>query len=187
MVAALATVAGCLIPSAPEFATEPPLSPPQIVDAPGLTRPRVGNIVLVEQGNAQSELIEFNIPVDDLGVDETLQFNFFVNGDRDCVQSNGASDCAQTENLRELPPSSDRARRRFITWSRSFRQLGCNRVELYVTSSRFLLNGNFHTPARDGDLAFASWWVFVRAPAGSTSTSDAGTGDSVERCPYIVP
>jgi hypothetical protein len=180
-----ASTAGCLITSPPSFLSEAPLTPPRIQDVPGVTKPRLHNIVdLTAQADGRPTVVTFRVPVDDEGVDEALWYQFFVNDDRDCIELEGGVSCEPAARLRTVPASGQR--RRFIEASVSLTQLGCNRIELWVTSSEFLQSGNYHTPRREGDVDFATWWVFLRAAPGGVSGGDAGVGDPIERCGQLV-
>lgn len=173
--------AGCLVTPPPDFPAEAPLTAPVIVDVQGLTTPRVGNIVSVVRGDAPAR-VTFRVPVDDANPDDQIQYQFFVNDNRDCLSSDAGVDCAPGRFGRRVATGE---RRRLITETLSFDTLGCNRVELWV-SSGFVFGGNFRTPQRDGDFAFATWWVFVRAQPGAAGASDAGVTDPVESCANLV-
>lgn len=173
---------GCLITSQSSFQPLPPVTTPVIVDEPGVTSPRLANLVVVERGD-QTTLVSFRVPVDDDGLDDPLQFQFFVNTDRDCLPRDGGNNCEPTLRLGERAPTG--ARRRFVQQDITLPNLGCNRVELWV-SSRFRLSGNYRTPERDGDVSSATWWIFVRPRPGTTTDPDAGTADPVEQCPFLV-
>lgn len=180
MTSALAT--GCLVAPPPDFPTEAPLTAPVIVDVQGLTTPRLGNIVSVTRGDAPAR-VTFRVPIDDENADDLVQYQFFVNDNRDCLSGDGGAGCAPGRVGERVPTG---ARRRIITETLSFDTLGCNRVELWV-SSRFIFGGNFRTPLREGDVSFVTWWVFVRSNVGSgTVTDDAGVTDPIERCDNIV-
>lgn len=173
--------AGCIITDTTQYDPQAPLTVPVIQDIQGLTTPRLGNLIEVERSDS-NPTVEFRVPVDDDGLNDPLQFQFIVNGDRDCIALDGGSSCEPSERLGEIPPNG--SLRRIITRTLTMPAVGCNRVELWV-SSNLPLSGNFHTPARRGDIAFTTWWVFVRARPGDLS-SDAGAGDPVSRCRYQV-
>lgn len=174
---------GCVITSQSSFQPLPAVTPPVIVDEPGVTSPRLSNIVVLERGDDPVQL-SFRVPVDDDGVDDPLQYQFFVNADRDCLPRDGGNNCEPTLRLGERAATG--MRRRFVEQSNlTIPNLGCNRVELWV-SSRFRLSGNYRTPEREGDVASATWWVFVRPRPGTTTDPDAGTADPVEQCPFLV-
>lgn len=157
------------------------LTPPRIQDIQGLTVPRLG--ALFEVDEASTEPLAFRIPVDDEGVTDPIQFQFFINSDRDCVPRDGGPSCEPGPRLGEVP--ADGTTRRFVTRSFAISSLQpyCNRIDLYV-SSAFRLDGNFHTPVRDGDVDFRTWWVFVR-PSVATAT-DGGVSDPVMLCPFLL-
>ncbi len=162
---------GCLITSQSSFQPLPPVTTPIIVDEPGVTSPRLANLVVVERGD-QTTLVSFRVPVDDDGLDDPLQFQFFVNTDRDCLPRDGGNNCEPTLRLGERAPTG--ARRRFVQQDITLPNLGCNRVELWV-SSHFLPEGDRHTPQRAGDVDFATWWIFKPA-------TGAATVDPIESC-----
>lgn len=173
MVLALCT-SGCIITNPTEFVAERPLTPPRIRDEQGTTRPRLGNILELQETDPN---VTFYVPVDDTGTNDPLQWQFFVNADRDCRTSEGG-DCSAPQQSGEL--SADGNVRRYVEYTLRENRfvVGCNRVELWV-SSRFLLSGNRHTPARVGDVDFTTWWVFKR---GTSATGDGGLADPIESC-----
>lgn len=171
---------GCLVAPPPNLPAEAPVTPPVFVDGAGLNTPRLGNIVSVMRGDTPARL-EFRVHVDDDNVDDLLQYQFFVNDNRDCLRGDGGVGCSPG---RVGERNSNGMRRRVITETLTFDTLGCNRVELWV-SSRFIFGGNFRTPVREGDFAFTTWWVFVRAAPGG-GTVDAGTPDPIEACGNLV-
>lgn len=173
---------GCVITSPTSFDPLPPLTPPVIVDEPGVTAPRISNLVRVERGD-QPVQVSFSVPVDDDGVDDPLQYQFFVNADRDCIPRDGGTNCEPTVRLGEAPTNG--TRRRLVRRDIPIPNVGCNRVDLWV-SSRFRLSGTYRAPEREGDVAFASWWIFVRPRPGTTPDPDAGAVDTVEQCQYLV-
>lgn len=180
----LACATGCVLTSRPdELATEPPLTPPVIQDIQGLTTPRLHNLVLIET-QTQSAQVGLRVPVDDDNVEDTLQYQFFVDDLRDCVPRDGGVGC-EPLTTREIPPNGER--RRIVSQQVRVSGLGCHRVELWV-SSRFQLSGNFRTPVREGDVSFTTWWVFLRSPSGMSpgTSGDGGVSDPVERCGFIV-
>lgn len=172
---------GCLITTPSSFQALPPVTTPIIVDEPGVTDPRIANLVVAQRGD-RDVVLPFHILVDDDGIDDPLQYLFFINVDRDCLPRDGGSQCGATI-VRDQAPSG--VRRRVLDQPIRLTDIGCNRVEMWV-SSRFRLNGNYHTPERDGDVASATWWVFVRPPPGTPTDPDAGTADPVERCQNLV-
>ncbi len=179
------STAGCLITETPSFPAEVPLTVPQIRDEQGLTEPRLSNILdLTAPADGRPTAVEIRVPVDDEGVNDTLWYQFFLNNDRDCIELEGGVSCEPTDRLRTVPPNGQR--RRFITGRVSLTRLGCNRIELWVTSSEFLQSGNYHTPRRAGDVTFATWWVFIRPAPGGVTGGDGGTADPIENCPYLV-
>lgn len=170
---------GCIITETTKYDPQAPVTPPVIQDIQGIngTKPRLG--AYVDQSDPR---VEFNVPVDDEGVNDPLQYQFIINGDRDCVPLDGGLSCEPAERLGEIPPTGDR--RRVINRTLTMPAVGCNRVELWV-SSNLPLSGNFHTPARAGDIAFTSWWVFIRPRPGDI-TSDAGVEDPISGCRFNV-
>lgn len=175
-----ALAAGCLVTPPPDFPAEAPVTAPVIVDQQGVTTPRLGNLVSAVRGDAPVR-VTFNVPIDDANADDALQYQFFVNNDRDCLTSDGGVGCAPGL-FRERAATGQR--RRLITETLSFDTLGCHRVELWVSSS-FVFGGNFRTPRRAGDVASTSWWVFVRAQPGGGG-ADGGVVDPIESCNNIV-
>jgi hypothetical protein len=177
MLAVATSLPACLITRTDEVRVPTPLTRPRIQDVQGLTTPRLGALLLVDgtDGNA----VEFRVPVDDDGVNDPLQFQFFVNDDRDCVPQDGGPSCEPTSRLGAVP--SNGTTRRIINKSFLVSDLdvGCNRIELYV-SSAFRIEGNFRTPVRDGDVDFRTWWVFVRSPNGTLPPT------SIEACRQLV-
>lgn len=177
-----AACGACLFAPSPSFPDAAPLTRPILVDVQGDTTPRLGNIVSVVRGDAPAR-VTFRVPVDDENADDLVQFQFFVNDNRDCLSGDAGAGCAPGR-VGERPPTG--ARRRVITETLTFDTLGCNRVELWV-SSRFIFGGNFRTPLREGDFAFTTWWVFVRAAPGTGGgSSDAGAADPIEACGNLV-
>jgi len=176
-----ALAVGCLIAPAPDFPTEAPVTAPVIVDVQGVTTPRLGNIVSVTRGDAPAR-VTFRVPVDDDNADDLVQYQFFVNDNRDCFSGDGGAGCTPLRAGVRPPTGS---RRRIITETLSFDTLGCNRVELWV-SSRFIFGENIRTPAREGDFAFVTWWVFVRSSVGGGTVTDAGAPDPIESCVNLV-
>ncbi len=158
----------------------PPVTVPQIRDVQGFTSPRLGALLEIDEGE-EATTLEFRVPVDDDGVNDSMQYQFFVNEDRDCVARDGGVSCEPARRLGEVPP--DGTRRRVISRVITFPDVDCNRVDLYV-SSRLLQSGNFRTPEREGDLAFQTWWVFVRPR--TPSTADGGVVNPVESCGFMV-
>jgi hypothetical protein len=178
---ASAVTAGCLFAPPPNLPAEPAVTPPVIIDQPGITVPRLGNQINVVRGDSIPQVM-FSIPVSDDNLGDRLQFQFYVNSDRDCVGDR--SRCAPVD-FGDREPNG--MRQRTITRTLSFSTLGCNRVELWV-SSRFTTGDNFRTPARPDDFDFATWWVYVKAaPGAGGPTSDAGAEDPAENCANLVP
>lgn len=175
---------GCLITSQSSFQPLPPVTPPVIVDEPNLTVPRLGNLVIIERSELTGLATKtFTVPVDDDGLDDPLQYQFFVNTDRDCLARDGGTSCKPVDRLIEVSPNG--MRRRIVGRTVNIPDDGCNRVELWV-SSRFRLSGNYRTPEREGDVASATWWIFVRPRPGTTTDPDAGTANPVEQCRFLV-
>lgn len=180
LIAAVLLSTACLITRTEEVRVPPSLTPPRIQDIQGLTSPRLGTLVVVDPDQAT---VNFRVPVEDDGVDDSLQWRFFVNDDRDCVPQEGGVNCdpINQPTPRELPGNGTRLRE--IRESVRVPRSGCNRIELYV-SSRLRLSGNFRTPERPGDLAFTTWWVFVRQSV--PGPPDESINDPVKRCPFRV-
>ena len=179
----MTAVTSCLITTPTEVREVAPVTPPRILDLQGTTRPRLGNLLVLTEGDPP---LLFEVPVEDDNVNDRLQSQFFLNNNRDCVPIQGGASCEPNDRVREIDPNGQRVR----TVRKEFRvedfRIGCNRVELWV-SSRFRLSGNFHTPDRPGDFDFASWWVFVRPRPGSGGgEGDGAVIDPVERCAYAV-
>jgi len=178
LIAAVKLSTACLITRTEEVRVPPPLTPPRIQDIQGLTTPRLGTLLVVDPDQTA---VTFRVPVEDDGVDDLLQWRFFVNDDRDCVPQEGGANCAPINQPtpRELPGNGTRLRE--IRESVRIPRSGCNRIELYV-SSRLRLSGNFRMPERPGDIAFTTWWVFVRQSV--PRPPDGSIDDSVESCPF---
>lgn len=177
---ASAVTAGCLLAPPPNLPAVPALTPPVIVDQPGLTTPRLGNQINVVRGDSIPQ-VAFRIPVNDDNVNDRIAFQFYVNSNRDCVGGPCIPVFAE-----ERAPNGER--QRIITHSLSFSTLGCNRVELWVSSDFDTRGGNFRVPAREGDFDFATWWVYVKAAPGAGGVNpDAGVEDPAENCANLVP
>ncbi len=127
---ASAVTAGCLLAPPPNLPAQAAVTPPVIVDQPGLTTPRLGNQINVVRGDSIPQ-VTFRIPVDDENVNDLVQFQFYVNTDRDCVGGDMNRCLPSAFGSRE--PNGDR--RRLIERTLSFSTLGCNRVELWVSST----------------------------------------------------
>lgn len=160
----------CIVTNPTEYVPERPITPPRIRDVQGTTRPRIGNIVQITESDPD---VRFYVPVDDTGTNDSLEWRFFVNTDRDCNPT-GDSNCGPQQDG-EIP-GDGAAERRYVehTIRGTLLAVGCNRVELWV-SSHFLPQGDRHTPSREGDVDFVTWWVF-KAPSGAT------TVDPIESC-----
>lgn len=164
----LASTSGCLITDPIPYVGEAPLTPPRIVDQAGVTRPRLGNVVIATQ---VPYTVEFRIPVEDDGLTDPIEFEFFVDQARECIDpeidggADGGVTCEPNGPTGTVEP--DGTLRRIIRKSVPLSR-GCHRIELWVTSSRFPQRGNYHTPSRAGDVAFASWWVFVPEMSGGS-------------------
>lgn len=179
MLAIAASLSSCLITRTEEMRVPSPLTVPRIQDVQNITSPRIGALTRIDEDERETTQ-EFVVPVDDDGVNDTMQFQFFVNEGRDCIIDGGVS-CEPTNRLGEVPPNGDV--RRYIRRTIKDLVVGCNRVDLYV-SSRIPQSGTFRTPERAGDLAFQSWWIFVRSR--TPSTADGGVSNPVENCPFQV-
>lgn len=170
--------ARCIITNPTTFDPTPPLTPPRIRDESGVTVPRLGNIVELRDTDTA---VTFSVPVDDEGTTDLLQWKLFINVDRECRTQEGAA-CDPWRHGEV--PSNQRVRRIIdgISIPESRFATGCNRVELWV-SSRFQFAGDSHEPTREGDVDFATWWVFKPARGGS---GDGGVVDPIESCAYRV-
>lgn len=165
---ALTSTAGCLVTEPVQFPDGSVLTPPRLVDQAGVTRPRLNNVVVVLQPAPYR--IDFRIPVEDDGLNDPISYAFFVDQQRDCVSdADGGLTCDPQGPTGTI--EADGNLRRVIVKSFNL-EAGCRKVELWVTSSRFLANGNFHTPERAGDVASATWWVFVPPMAGVPVTGN---------------
>jgi hypothetical protein len=163
----------CIITHPTEFNPERPVTPPRVRDVRGTTRPRLGNLVQLSESEPD---VRFYVPVDDEGASDSLQWKFFINTERDCAPS-GDNSCGPQQSG-EI--AADGTARRYVehTIRGTLLAVGCNRIELWVSSS-FRLDGNQHTPTRAGDVDFVSWWVF-KPPSGGA------TVDPVESCAQRV-
>lgn len=181
LIVAATLASGCLITRTEEVRVPSPLTPPRIQDIQGLTTPRLGSLIEVDE--TDQTVVTFRVPVEDDGVDDLLQWRFFVNDNRDCVPQDGGSNCdpLNQPTPRELPGNGTLVRE--VRETVRVPRTGCNRVELYV-SSRLRLSGNFRTPERQGDLAFTTWWIFVRPRV--PEASDGGVDDQIKRCPFRI-
>lgn len=181
---AAAAVSSCLITRTEEVRVPTPLTPPRIQDVQGLTNPRLGVLMEIDEvlgtNGENVTTYPFSVPVDDDNVDDPVQFQFFVNADRDCVPRDGGANCEPDIPLRLA--GGQVGIRRFVDRTIPL-VVGCNHIELYV-SSAFRLDGNFHTPVRDGDVDFATFWIFVRS--ANPAVTDGGVEDPIERCQYLV-
>ena len=173
--------AGCLVAPPPSLPTEPPVTRPVFVDQAGQTSPRLGSQVNVTRADSNPQ-VTFRVPVDDENVNDALQFQFYVNADRDCVGGDRTRCLPSAFNT--YPPAN--RRQRIIEQTLTFGTLGCNRVELWV-SSQFTTGDNLRTPAREGDFAFTTWYVYVKAAPGTGVAGDAGAEDPAENCAHLVP
>lgn len=161
----------------------PRLTPPRIQDVQGLTSPRLGALLEIDETDNTS--YDFRVPVDDEGVTDLLQWRFFLNDNRDCVPQDGSVNCEDDNQPGPRELGSNGAVRREIRQTVSGLVVGCNRVELYV-SSRLRLSGNYRTPDREGDVDFRTWWIFVRPRSGTIPAGDGGVVDQVEACRFMV-
>jgi hypothetical protein len=172
----LAMTTTCIITNPTDYSTEPLLTPPRIRDVPQLTRPRLGNLVELRETDRS---VVFEVPVDDTGVRDDLEWQLFVNVEREC--STLEASCRPVE--RGTISSNGTTRRLVeVTIPEVAFATGCNRVELWV-SSDFNFDGDVHIPEQANDVDFASWWVFKRAREGS---ADGGVVDPVESCAHRV-
>ena len=171
----------CLITRSTENLVSP-VTAPRIQDVQGITSPRLGALLVLQQGTGPTQ-VDFRVPVDDDGVDKSLEYQFFVNANRDCVPITGTS--CEPDLRPEVVPADGNVRR-MVTRTITIPQTGCNRVELYVTSSQLLLSGNYRTPSVPGDIAFETWWVFVVARGSTAGSGDAGVFDPLQQCAYLV-
>lgn len=169
------TTTTCIITNPTSYDPEPVLTPPRIRDLPERTRPRLGNLISLRETDTT---VVFEVPVDDSGVDDPLEWQLFVNVERECRSLDAACSPAQRGTV---APNGAAQRVVEVTLAESALTPGCNRVELWV-SSNFRFSGDVHRPQRDGDVDFATWWVFKRAAGGA----DAGAADPVESCVWRV-
>lgn len=183
MLAPVAALASCLITRTDEVRVPTPVTAPRIQDIQGITTPRLGALLETDEIAPGSTPVTFRVPVDDDGVDDPLQYQFFVNADRDCVPRGEDTSCEPGPRLGQV--NSNGMRRRFVERVIQLPEVGCNRVELYV-SSRLRLSGNFRTPEREGDVDFRTWWIFVRPRSGAVPSADGGLVDAIRLCPYLV-
>jgi len=172
----LAMTTTCIITNPTEYTNQPLLTPPRIRDIPQRTRPRLGN--LVELRETDTALV-FEVPVDDTGVRDPLQWKLFVNVPRECSSIEGSC-LAVEEGMVGANGTSQRVVE--VTLSEVAFATGCNRVELWV-SSNFVF-GEVHLSQQVGDVDFVTWWVFKRARGGA---ADGGAVDPVESCANRVP
>ena len=173
----LAMTTTCIITNPTKYDPEPLLTPPRIRDVPERTRPRLGN--LVELRETDTTLV-FEVPVDDTGVTDQLQWQLFVNVERECRSLE--SSCLPVERG-TVAPNGTTSRVVEVTLPEVAFATGCNRVELWV-SSNFRFDGDVHLPRQAGDVDFATWWVFKRARG---VLADGGAVDPVESCANRVP
>jgi hypothetical protein len=166
---------GCIIFNPTEYEPVRPLTPPRILDEPGVTSPRLGNIVVLRSNDIR---VSFTVPVEDAGTSDDLFWQVFLNLDRECVPSAG-NDCRALRSGSADPNGNTRREVTFELPESSFRA-GCNRVELWI-SSRFRDSGDRHTPLRAGDVDSATWWIFR-----SATQSDGGVVDPIETCAQRV-
>lgn len=171
----LVMTANCIILDDTTYVPDPRVTPPRIRDLPERTRPRLGNILELRETEAG---VTFEVPVDDLGVDDPLQWQLFVNVERECRTMEGA--CAPVARS-TVAANGTTQRVVEVTLPEVSFVTGCNRVELWV-SSDFDSEG-VHRPQQDGDVDFTTWWVFKRPRGG---TGDAGAIDPVESCAWRV-
>jgi hypothetical protein len=181
MLATTTGLAACLITRTEEVRVLPLLTVPRIQDVQGLTSPRLGALLEIEETDNTTQA--FRVPVDDDGVNDLLQWRFFVNDNRDCVPQDGSVNCEPVNQPTPHEIPSTGAVRREIRETVQLPETGCNKIELYV-SSRLRLSGNYRTPDREGDIAFTTWWIFVRPRSGSIP-ADGGVGDQVESCRHM--
>jgi hypothetical protein len=167
----------CIITNPTRYDPEPVLTPPRIRDLPERTRPRLGNLLSLRETDP---VLVFEVPVDDIGINDPLEWQLFVNVERECRSLDGV--CTPTQRGTVLPNGTTQ-RMVETTLPESAFTVGCNRVELWV-SSNFRFSGDVHQPQREGDVDFATWWVFKRAPG---TPADGGVVDPVESCPWRVP
>lgn len=173
----MTTTTTCIITTPTEYIDEPLLTPPRIRDLPERTRPRLGNLIELRETDTA---VVFEVPVDDTGVDDELQWQLFVNVARECGALEGM--CVPATHGAVRPNGTTRRLVEATLPEVSF-ATGCNRVELWV-SSDFVFKGDVHRPRQTGDVDFATWWVFKRARGGVT---DGGVIDPVESCAHRVP
>lgn len=167
----------CIITNPTSYDPAPVLTPPRIRDLAERTRPRLGNLIALRETDTS---VVFEVPVDDTGVGDDLQWQLFVNVERECRSLDGT--CAATERGRVAPNGTTR-RTVEVTLSEVALATGCNRVELWVSSNFELFGEDIHRPQQEGDVDFATWWIFKPARGAA---SDGGVVDPVEGCAYRV-
>lgn len=145
----------CIITDPTEFTPERPVTPPRVRDVRGARAGRASATSYAAPQDSNPS-VRFYVPVDDEGATDSLQWKFFINTERDCAPS-GDNSCGPQQSG-EI--AADGSARRCVehTIRGTLLAVGCNRIELWVSSS-FRLDGNQHTPTRAGDVDFAPWWV----------------------------
>jgi len=167
----LAMTTTCIITNPTDYSPAPLLTPPRIRDIPERTRPRLGNLIELRETDTA---VVFEVPVDDTGVSDPLQWKLFVNVPRECSSVEGS--CLPVEQS-TVSANGTSQRVVEVTLPEVAFATGCNRVELWV-SSNFVF-GDVHVPQQRDDVDFASWWVFKRARGAA---ADGGAVDPVESC-----
>ncbi len=141
-----------------------PLQPPVIIDSsPALP----GSIIVVNNPSPNSVRVNFDVTiVTDSRSDLLAQW--FV--DRTRPNCDPLSTCG----LRILQPvpgpdPSSTSRRRTFTQQIDVSQHHCTVVDLYVSSAFKQTSAQEHEPVREGDVAFARWFVVRVDPARQTT------------------
>jgi hypothetical protein len=168
------TTTTCIITNPTSYDPDPVLTPPRIRDLPGRTRPRLGNLISLRETDSS---VVFEVPVDDSGLTDVLAWRLFVNVEREC---RGLEAACLPSQQGFVAPNGTAQRVVEATLPESALAVGCNRVEVWVTSS--FRGDDWHVPSQPGDVDFATWWVFKRAAGGA----DAGVADPVESCAWRV-
>lgn len=150
-IAASGAYSGCLLGRrfVPDDADLDPVVPPAIIPD-GLTDPLPGAVIVLTPGDSMSH--NFTVAVS--GGLGPLVYRFIKDRPRPC----SGPDCGRVDAQGMVDPYDNGG---MATFSRplSFNLAGhCTRVDLYV-SSAFRDPDLPTTPVRDGDIAFARWYV----------------------------
>lgn len=172
-----AMTAGCLLPEDVGFNNERPVTPPIILDLPGVTSPRLGGIVQVRL-TAENPFpsVDFRVPFTDMGVNDLTDYRFFINQERGlCTAPDGGTRCQPAAEGTIRPDDNLSIQRELVRTVSNFpgptTGARCYRVDLFL-SERFT---DYQRPRREGDLAMATWWVIARR--------DTDPAVGLESCP----